>query len=325
MLFKTKASVWDTLFHQVAYHIYSIWLFTFSDLKTIVFPETAFGVLTALSQTKARDNISGIADITNLDVIYRLPLVLLWVWINLLPFAINNQWRPEAVAEDSLNKPWRTMPTGRWSIKQAQYAMYFFYIVAVAISWNIGGLGPSIILVVLGHWYNDGGGADVDALIRNLINAAGFTAFGTGALELALNRRMNFNIATLTNIDSPCIEKWLFIVAAVIFTTVHTQDMGDIDGDTQRGRLTVPTQMGETTARYTIAVFMTFWGLFCPCFWNCGWLGYVLNTPLACTIAFRSVILRTVADDQKTFRIWNAWMVTLYVLPLLGSTLSTGK
>ncbi|KAI1370976.1 UbiA prenyltransferase family [Hypoxylon crocopeplum] len=324
MISNNPKSGWNNLFHRVVYHVISIWLFTLSDLKTIVFPETAFGILTALSQTKSGQGSPGIAEITSLDVIRRLPLVMLWVWINLLPFAINNQRRPEAIAEDSLNKPWRTMPAGRWSMTQAQYAMYFFYVVAVAVSWKIGGLRPSIALVALGYWYNDSGGADVDALLRNLINAAGFTAFGTGALELALDRCISFDLATLIRTTAPSLAKWLFIIAGVVFTTVHTQDMYDQDGDNQRGRMTVPIQMGETTARWTIAFFTTFWGLFCPYFWNSTWVGYAITTSIACTISYRSLAFRTVRDDKITFRIWNAWMVSLYVLPLIGTATPMG-
>ncbi|CAJ2511291.1 Uu.00g069160.m01.CDS01 [Anthostomella pinea] len=306
------------MFHAVPYHAYSIWLFTFSDLKTIVFPETLFGLLTALSQTAAGPTATGsAAGITKLDIIQRSPLVLLWVWINLLPFAINNQRRPEAIAEDAINKPWRTMPTGRWSQTQAKNIMAFLYVVAVVFSWRMGGLRSSLALIGLGFWYNDGGGADVHALVRNLINALGFTSFGTGALEMALNRRMRFEPAALMDMGTPSLEKWLIVVAAIVFTTVHTQDMYDQEGDAQRGRLTVPLQMGETTARWAIGVFMPCWGLFCPYFWQCGWLGYALTTPLAAAVAYRSLAFRTVEEDKTTFRIWNAWMVGLYVLPLI--------
>ncbi|KAI0013535.1 UbiA prenyltransferase family [Xylariaceae sp. FL0662B] len=306
----------NNMFHCLTYHAYSTWLFTFSDLKTIVIPETAFGILTALSQTDGRQESPRGGFATSHQVIRRLPLVMTWVWINLLPFAINNQRRPEAIAEDSLNKPWRAMPSGRLTTVQAQYAMYFFYVVAVAVSWKIGGLRSCVAIIALGHWYNGGGGSDVNALLRNLINAVGFMAFGTGALELALDGHVDFDIVKLTSATNPGLGTWLLIIAAVVFTTVHAQDMYDQLGDAQRGRMTMPIQMGETIARVSIAVFMVFWGAFCPYFWNCGWFGYAMTTPLANTVAYRSLVLRTVEDDQITWKLWNAWIVTLYALPL---------
>lgn len=113
------------------------------------------------------------------------------------------------------------------------------------------------------------------------------------------------------------LQKWLLTVAIIVFTTVHTQDMPDQAGDLQRGRMSLPLQIGDMPARWTILVMMIIWGIFCPFFWECGWLGYLISTPLSFTVAYRTVAFRMVIDDKFTFKIWNAWMVSLYFLPLI--------
>ncbi|KAI0482605.1 UbiA prenyltransferase family [Xylariaceae sp. FL0804] len=314
-VFSAGATYWRSVYRPVAHHIYSIWLFTFSDLKTIVLPETAFGILTALSQAGIEGNDRHAAE--GIAILRRAPLVVFWVWINLLPFAINNQRKPAAVAEDALNKPWRPMPSRRWNSSQAWYSMLFFYHIAVLVSWGLGGLRSSLFLVFLGYVYNECGGSDVNAWIRNLINASGYTCFGTGALELALDRQLSFNLKNLGHINTGGLETWLLVVAAVVFSTVQTQDMADQQGDQLRGRRSLPLQIGDIPARWTITTAMAFWGFFCPYFWNMGWLGYAISTPLSYAVAYRSIRFRAVESDKTTFKLWNLWMASLYCLPLI--------
>jgi hypothetical protein len=64
--------------------------------------------------------------------------------------------------------------------------MLISYPLAVVSSLYIGGLKQCICLIFLGYWYNDLGGADTSWVTRNMINAAGFISFSTGAMEDAL-------------------------------------------------------------------------------------------------------------------------------------------
>ena len=144
------ATTWGKLMGGVAYHGYTIWLFTFSDLKTIVVPQASFGIITALSQARAGPNADGSGEITCAEVLRRIPLALFWVYITLLPFAINNQRAPEAIEEDAVNKPWRPMPTGRWGSQLSKYVMLSLYTVAFLVSCKIGGLRFNVALILLG-------------------------------------------------------------------------------------------------------------------------------------------------------------------------------
>ncbi|KAI1811708.1 UbiA prenyltransferase family [Poronia punctata] len=304
---------------RLSFHAYSIWLFTFSDLKTIVFPQTAFGILSALSKTgPITADGSGAGEEYYLFIARRIPLVLFWVWLNLLPFEINNQNQPQGIEEDRLNKPWRTMPSNRWSPRQATNAMLFFYFVAIGVSWHLGGIRWSLSLVVLGIWYNNMGGSDVNPFIRNLINALGYISFAAGALETALDEPLRYDWAFTIDLSKPpTLETWLMTILSVILTTVHTQDMEDQEGDALRGRRSLPLQIGDGPCRWVTAVSMSFWGIFCPLLWGCGWLGYVCSISLAFAVASRSLVLRNVEADKTTFKIWNLWIVCIYTLPLI--------
>ena len=93
---------------SLAFHSYSLWLFTASDLKTIVGPSLVFGVANALAILSYELEVPIYR--TNQDVGRRIPHVAFWIWTNLLPFTINNQTAAGAVEEDVINKPWRNLP-----------------------------------------------------------------------------------------------------------------------------------------------------------------------------------------------------------------------
>ena len=136
-----------------ALHLYSVWLFTFSDLKTIVLPSTAFALLNgvAVSLDSLRTSSSLHLPLPY-QILLKTPTVLLWVWVNLLPFTINKQRQPEAIQEDSMNKTWRTIPSRRPPPESAKRLMLAFYLIAIIISLFLGNLSQCLALVLLGHW-----------------------------------------------------------------------------------------------------------------------------------------------------------------------------
>ncbi|KAL8724363.1 MAG: hypothetical protein Q9166_007999, partial [cf. Caloplaca sp. 2 TL-2023] len=85
----------------------SLYLFTASDLKTVVFPKSLVGTLNGLSTLFSASGTPS----STLEVFSRIPLILLWTWLNLLPFNINNQRQPAAILEDKINKSWRPLPS----------------------------------------------------------------------------------------------------------------------------------------------------------------------------------------------------------------------
>jgi hypothetical protein len=114
-----------------------LWLFTFSDIKTIIIPSSLFGICNAPSAHQYGISVSRSIDMPYL--LLRLPLILAWTWVNLLPFTISNQRTGPAVAEDAINKSWRPLPSGRMSPDTARTVMFLMYICAQLFSALISG------------------------------------------------------------------------------------------------------------------------------------------------------------------------------------------
>ena len=292
------------------YSVYTLWLFTRSDLKTIVFPCTAFGVLNTLAISIGDDGENH--QRTDQDRYYHIlrktPLLLLWAWINLLPFAINNQRQPEAVEEDRMNKPWRPMPSGRISPKVAKWLMFIMYLLAVILSRVLRNLAQSLTLIVLGFWYNNLRGADSNCLIRNFINACGFICFTSGTMQVAVGKEQSALLL---------LGWWYSTIACIVFSTVQTQDMYDQRGDAVRKRSTVPIAIGDGLARWTIAIPMILWCWLVPFLWKTSTIGYIPSVLLGLSVAYRSLRNRSELADKQTFRLWNLWMVSIYMLPMI--------
>jgi len=172
-------------YHQA----YSLWLFTYSDLKTIVGPKTTFGLCSSLSA-----EIFGVSPKSTRLILARTPLILLWTWINLLPFAIDNQRQPLAIHEDGINKPWRPMPSGRVSPQQAKRWMLGLYPAAIVFSFCFGGLRQCVVLILLGLWYNDLSGADKNPMIRNFHQCMRIPMLHIGCNGGSLRRRVASNL-----------------------------------------------------------------------------------------------------------------------------------
>ncbi|KAI1098497.1 UbiA prenyltransferase family-domain-containing protein [Jackrogersella minutella] len=251
-------------------YIRTIWLFTYSDMKTIMFPW----------------------------LIIRYPLALLWTWSNLLPFDIFNQFSEEAIEEDRINKPWRPLPSGMIDREQAASLMWKYYILALIVSSSIGGLRQLLMLILLGAWYNAGGGADRSFVIRNVINATGILSFAFGAMEVALG--------TPLLLTEPSVQ-WMGILAAVIFSTVQTQDLYDMEGDSSRNRKTMPLVVGHSLTRWWTAFMVSIFSVICPAYWSLRWHGFILPMFFGCTSE----------ADKRTFRFWNVWLVSIYFLPFV--------
>lgn len=292
---------------SLAYHAYTVWLFTRSDLKTIVIPSTLFALVCALSGPPMTSSPVS----SNAYLVKNTVKAIFWVWINLLPFAIQNQRQQESVAEDATNKPWRPMPSRRLSFSQATFLMLLCYCLAFLSSLILGGKYQCIALIGLGYWYNELRGADSSWVIRNLINGFGYICFTSGALEVILG-------SDTVSLGSPACQ-WLTMVGTVVFTTIQSQDMADQAGDALRKRLTAPLVMGDLAARWTIAAFVGVWSLVCPLFWDVLAPYSTASVVLGVVVASRFLLYRDAEADKKSALIYNLWIVSLYFLPLIRS------
>ena len=134
------------LFHTVWHFTYTLWLFTYSDLKTIVVPKTAFGIITLLSGSCLTTDPQPQSS----QILWAVPFIMTWIWINLLPLTIINQWSEDSILEDRENKPWRPIPAERLSAKEARRLVAPIYAVAVLGSAFLGCSRECIALIVEG-------------------------------------------------------------------------------------------------------------------------------------------------------------------------------
>ncbi|KAF2649442.1 hypothetical protein K491DRAFT_734676 [Lophiostoma macrostomum CBS 122681] len=296
----------STLSPRKALHnVYTIWLFTRSDLKTIVVPSTFFAFVFASCGPGVYVDRTPSA----MSVVRHVPRTVFWVWINLLPFAIENQRQPDSVVEDAENKPWRPLPSKRLTARQAVRLMVAFYTLAVVVSLALGGIVQCLALVILGYWYNDLSGANCSCITRNFINGCGYVCFLSGALEVISGRSV-FAM-------NPTACRWLATIGLVVFTTVQAQDMPDQAGDSLRSRWTVPLVIGDAAARCTLALGVAVWSYACPAYWGISANGFIVTIPLGIIVVARFLLRRSMQADRLTFRLYNMWMVSLYLLPLV--------
>jgi len=270
-----------------------------SDLKTLLLPHIIFGVLGSISPTLAPT--AGTFSFTT--IIIRAIRVALWIVFNLLPFTIANQRLPHAIREDAVNKPWRPLPSGRLSPTQAHELMVTTYVVAGAASAILGGMRSYLAVAVLAYCYNSLGGADISGAVRNILNVSFYLCAMVGTIEVAAGEG---NIAF-----SGSAWAWFAVLGAVVLTTVHVQDLPDQEGDAARGRKTIPLEIGDEMARWSVAVLDLVWSFVAPMFWHKGASGFILPVGLAGLVAVRLLRKRSVREDKVTLMIWNLWTLSL--------------
>ena len=157
--------------------------------------------------------------------------------------------------------------------------------------------------------YNDLGGSDNNVAIRNLLIAGMYVLYSSGAMRVACGSQ-EFTL-------KPIAYEWLGIIAAVIFTTMHVQDLKDQEGDRARARKTLPIMVGHWGARWIIALLVLMWSIASPRFWNLGIYEYVPSGALGVLVSYRVLFLRSNKADRRTWKIWSLWLTSLYFLPLL--------
>ena len=286
------------------YHLKTVYLITKSDVKTTILPATTFALSGALSGPLLTTASSS----SVLSVLSRMPDAILWTWLNLWIFNLANQRLPNSVIEDSINKPWRAIPSKRLTPTHARQLLLFSIPVVLAISSYLGGLRESVALMVLTWIYNDLGAADEHYLVRHVNNALGFAAFSAGATQVACG----FPEHSLNS--AAC--QWLAIIGAVITFTIQFQDMEDQEGDRLRNRRTMPLVVGDSITRWANAITVAFFSLACPAFWQLGVVGFAVPVFIGTIISVRTLKFKDVAADKRTFQLWCLWLVTLYLLPL---------
>jgi len=268
-----------------------------------VVPDTVFGILGAL----AGPVLTTTPTFSYTAIFRRLPLVVLYTWSNLIIFNLANQ--RNGCVEDALNKPGRLIPSGRMTPSTMRKLLLAVIPFTLAISWILNVWQQTSLLIALTWMYNDLGGGD-DVIMRATIIAGAFFLYNIGALQIACGDYSTMNSTGYV---------WTALISGVILTTMHVQDIDDQEGDKAAGRLTAPLWMGDTIARWTVAIPVVAWSALCPAHIGVGVEGYLAPCALGLYIAGRTLLLRNRQADGRTWEIWAGWLICLYTLPLLKS------
>lgn len=302
-------------------YLYAVFLFIYTDFKTILIPQTLIGILQAstgpLLTTETHPDIWAI--------LRRTHMVLLWNGLNLLTFTITNQRLPQSIAEDSINKPWRPIASGLISPDEAQRLLLLLVPLTYAVSVAWTGAGPETLgLVALAWLYNDLEGGNESVILRHGLNGCGFALYTHASTMIAANednsllRILRRGNAQEHVFMTPLALHWLGMQACIVATTIHAMDLPDMEGDSKRGRRTLPLVIGEGIARVWLACGCLIWSVFCLYYWDLFQKHVTICLLLlgwSIEIGRRALVLWDTKATQRTYQMWCVWLTTIYTLP----------
>ncbi|KAF6815228.1 UbiA prenyltransferase [Colletotrichum sojae] len=293
------------LIRRLPYHLKTLYLFSKSDIKTVLVPQTIL-LLAAILGPEPLTTTSTPDDTTR--ALRRVPLAIVWMWLNLIVCGVSNQRLPDSVLEDEHNKPWRPIAAGRLTTAQAHTLLLVAIPVVMVASLVLGGFTPTVTMMALLWMYNDLDGSGANVWSRNAINTGGIMCFSAGALEVASGAG-----------ELPVRAWWwIALMGAAVMTTVQALDFPDMEGDRARGRQTIPLVCGEEVARGGLAVAVVIWSIACPVFWDVRPVGWAAPVGVGFAMAALTVLRREVKFDGVVAKLWCLWMCALYVLPLFA-------
>jgi 4-hydroxybenzoate polyprenyltransferase len=293
---------------RLLYGLHTLWLFTASDAHTFIPSQAIFGLVSALSGPL----LTTMPETAHLnDVLHRIPWVFMYLWLNVLLFNIANQRLPESILEDSINKPWRPLPSHRLTPEQARYTLRLIIPVIAMFSIYTGGIKQTVVHMVLTWMYNDLGGA-MHAFGKNIYNVLGLICYGSGATAVVCGNKLRGSHSL-----NPLGWMWITILSTVVLTTIHLQDLRDRKGDESAGRKTLPVVLGDLPSRWLLAAGIAISSLGCPIFWATNGFAYVMVAAMGGLLAWRILAYRNELADRVSWKLWPLWMMSIYIIPVL--------
>jgi 4-hydroxybenzoate polyprenyltransferase len=303
--------------------IHNLYFITIDDSATFVVPNTIFGLVAAAKGcflSTPDHNLFVPKDVSWTTYTFVLLRTVSFNWANLLLFDLANQ--RVAGDEDKLNKPWRPIPNGRMTTTRMRH--WLIITIPLVLGYNhfcLGTLTEGCLLCILTWIYNDLSGGDDNWIIRNMVIASAFGVYNLGSAKVAATATVMHTNGTPSGSEvavgvSNLGYAWAVLISAVIFTTMHVQDLKDVIGDRARGRCTAPIVLGRQIASYTIAVPVLVWSSVCPWFWAVPLWSTIGTCLLGLIIAWRCMSKESKLADRRTWQMWCAWTAVLYLLPL---------
>ncbi|TFK93052.1 hypothetical protein K466DRAFT_594750 [Polyporus arcularius HHB13444] len=270
-------------------HVYTLYLFTRSDIKTLLVPTLLYGTAAAPGHLP----------------LSQLGLRLLWIWLHLLQFCMANQCVGQE--EDAANKPWRPIPSRRMTASAAWQLRCAMLVPCLLLSAKCNVPLASTALIIATLAYNELG-LDVHWVPRHVCNALGYAAFNAGATYVGCTGNLC--------IPESSISAAQLINALVVLTTIHTPDFEDMDGDRLVGRKTLPVLFPRASRIATLGILVA-WSIFIVAFWGTGVVLSATLIGLAALVGARFVAYNNSETDRVSFRLYTLWLCTVQIVPFL--------
>ncbi|KAI2614261.1 uncharacterized protein GGS25DRAFT_42187 [Hypoxylon fragiforme] len=283
-------------------------LITESNIKSYVQPVALFAILSVAS-----GRVTTNPNPTWADLITIAPRATLYVWLFVFYADCSNQKDPSSVEEDRLNKPWRAIPSGRLTIEGAEK----FYIASIILLLLSSGLWlggfPEAVIFLVEIYVHDYASGNISWWSKNAINILFYLTAQIGATRVAAE-------SLTSNSMSRAGYEWCALLGLQTFTTIQIQDLRDQEGDSIRGRRTMPIAIGDVTTRWITAFFITFWSIACPTYWEMEiTAGHVLPLLIGGAVSAHVLLFRTPKSDRFSFHYYTLlWLPSLYAIPLLS-------
>ena len=96
----------------------------------------------------------------------------------------------------------------------------------------------------------------------------------------------------------------IFVIAAILATTIQAQDFQDVIGDKAVGRYTLPVAF-PNFSRYTVLVTLVMWSLYLTTIWEITTPAGAGFTFLGITVGIRYYFWRSTKDDEWSYVLYN--------------------
>ena len=239
-----------------------------------------------------------------LNALQRSPLVLTWVSLAAIEFSIANQQLPASITEDTINKPWRPIPSGRINTESAKVLRWTIFAIGLCYSFSVGGTYAFVTQTIIGFCYNDLRGSKNICLIRDILAATGLLSWLLGCTSVAAGPSSQYSVSELLT--------GISLIMAV-FTTVAVQDFKDIEGDTASGRHTLQIMVGDNMARWVVASCLVVWSVVFTMFFSNSAVS-LLPCVVGISLATSLMAIRTKSADTLYLEWWYLWIISLCVV-----------
>ncbi|KAF6744380.1 UbiA prenyltransferase family-domain-containing protein [Ephemerocybe angulata] len=276
----------DSFPKSLAYHLETCFLFTKSDIKTIIVPVSILGI--------------GTAPLCRSQPVEHSLQAIFWLWIVLLQANLSNQ--TSSPEEDAGNKPWRPIPAGRISLRNAVIAHRISIPACALLSlyFSPAVLVSCLLFTFFLSLHNDFDGAK-NGFAKSLLNGFGYIMLALGTTLIAgCDRESDSLMETLHWKNFPELTIFFF----VIITTIHAQDFQDVEGDREVGRNTIPMILPEIS-RISMPILLPFWSVIIVFLCNPPALLGSIFVAFSMIIGFRFLLMRKVKEDEISYFLYN--------------------